>query len=84
MGEREIDVGQCLANDLAGDALVRRIDVGVQEAHRDRLDLLGGERAAGLFDAGTVERLVHLTGGEQPLVDLAREPPRHQRAVLMK
>ena len=39
--QREIGVGQRLADDLAGDALVLGIDVGVQEADRDRLDAFG-------------------------------------------
>ena len=53
----------------------------MEEADRDRLDALGGEEAAGLLDAGAVERLVHLARGEHALVDLARVAARHQRLV---
>ena len=60
--QREIGARHRRADHVAGDALVLGIDVGVQEAHRDRLDAFGVERAAGLGDAGAVERLVHLAG----------------------
>ncbi len=82
--QREIGIGHGGADHLAGDALVLGIDVGVQEADRDRLHAFGGERAAGLRDAATVERHVHLAGAQQPLVDLAREMARHQRPVAVE
>ena len=84
MRQREIGVRQRLADHLAGDALVLGIDVGVQEADRDRLDAFRRERAAGVLEARAVELRVHLAGGEHALVDLAREPARHQRAVLVE
>ena len=82
--QRQIGVGHGGADHLAGDALVRGIDVGVQEADRDRLDALGVERAAGLRNAVAIERVVHLARAQQPLVDLAREMPRHQRPVAVE
>jgi hypothetical protein len=82
--QRKVGAGHRGADHLAGDALVRGIDVGVEETDRDRLDPFRRERAAGLRDAGTIERGVHLARTEQPLVDLAREMPRHQRPMAVK
>jgi hypothetical protein len=56
----------------------------VQEAHRDRFDAFGGERAAGFGDARLVERMVHVARAHDALVDLPRQVPRHQRPVAMK
>ena len=82
--QREIGAGHGGAHHLAGDALVLGIDVGVQEAHRDRLDAFGRQHAAGVGDAGAVERHVHLARAQQPFVDLAGEMARHQRSVAVK
>ena len=82
--QRKIGVGHGGADHLAGDALVRGIDIGVKKTDRDRLHPFGGERAAGLRDAGAIERGVHLARAEQPLVDFAREMARHQRPVAVK
>ena len=73
---RHAELGAQVVGD---DALVGGIDVGVEEAHRDRLDLggrqLGGQRvergAAGLDDHGA-------RGGD-PLVDLERAVARDRR-----
>ena len=79
--QRQIDARHRLPDHRAGDALVLGIGVGVQEAHRDRLDAFGLQRLAGRGDARLLQRLVHLAAGEQPLVDLAGVAPRHQRLV---
>src|SRR5437588_567077 len=44
----------------------------------------GGKHAAGLLDAGTADRRMHLAGGQEALLDLARKAARHQRAVFVK
>ena len=82
--QRQIDVRHRRPDHLAGCALVLGIDVGVQEAHRDRLDALGFERRARLGDAALLQRLVHLAGGEQALLRLVGEPARHQRPVAVE
>jgi hypothetical protein len=64
--------------------VARIISPAVQETDRDRLDAFGGERAAGLRNAFAIERDVHLARAQQPLVDFAREMPRHQRPVAVK
>ncbi len=61
-----------------------RIEIGVQKAHRDRLDAFGGKQIARCLDARAVKRLMLLAGGEQALFHLARQPPRHQRPVLVE
>ena len=58
--QRQIDVRHRLADHRAGDALMLRIGVGVQEADRDRLDAGGLERLAGLRDARLLQRRVDL------------------------
>ena len=78
--QRDEAAGQRGLDDLAGDALVLGIGVGVEEAHRDRVDALGGERGAGGAHAFAVEALAHFAGGVEPLVDLERQVARHQRA----
>ena len=82
--QRQIGAGQRFAHHGADDALMVGIGVSVQQAHRDRLDAFGGERAAGLGDARLVERMVHLARAHDALVDLARQMPRHQRPVAME
>ncbi len=82
--EREIGIRQRGADHLASDALVLGIDVGVQEAHRHRLDVVLGEHAAGVRDAGAIERHVRLARAQQTLIDLARELARHQRPMAVK
>ena len=82
--QRQIDARHRLLDHRAGDALVLGIGVGVQEAHRHRLDAFGLERLAGRGHARFLQRLVHLAGAEQPLVHLARHPARHQRLVAME
>ena len=56
----------------------------MQEAHRDRLDALRGERPRRRLDAGAVELLVHRARRQHALGHLAGEMPRHQRTVPMK
>ena len=56
----------------------------MQEAHRDGLDALGGQRPGRRFDAGAVERLVHRARRQHAFGDLPGEMPRHQRTMPMK
>ena len=76
--QRQVGIGQRRPHDLAGDLLVLGIDVGVEEAHRDRFHALGAQHGAGLFDARTIERLTHLAGAHHPLLGLAGQSPRYQ------
>ena len=82
--QRQIRAGQRFAHHCADDALMVGIGVSVQQAHRDRFDAFGGERAAGFGDAGFVERMVHVARAHDALVDFAGQVPRHQRPVAMK
>jgi hypothetical protein len=82
--QRQIGVGQDLADDLAGDPLMLGIGIGVQEANRDRLDTRILERPASLLDACLPEQRMHLARGQQALVGFQREAPRHQRPVLVE
>ena len=82
--QRQIGVRQRLADHVANDPLVRRVDVGVQETDSDRLDAFGGEHAAGLGDARLVERPEHLARTCQPFLDFARQMARRQRLVAVE
>ncbi len=78
--ERDEGSGQAGAHDLAGQALVLGVGVGMEKADRDRVDTLARERGVGLAHAVAVEALQHLAGGIEPLGDLDRAVARHQRA----
>ena len=70
---QRVVAGAMPGDDLLDPLLVRRVEVGVQQADRDRLDPFGDEKPGGALDAGLVERRVDLALGVDPLVDL--DPP---------
>ena len=82
--QRQINARHRLLDHRAGDALVLRIGVGVQEAHRHRLDAGRLQRAAGLGDARLLQRRVDLAGRQHALDHLAGVAPRHQRLVAVE
>ena len=84
MREGQIGIRERLAHHGGDDALVRGIDVRVQQANRDCLDPFRGECAARLGDARLVQRSENLAGGRQPLLNLAGEMARHQRLMPVK
>src|SRR5262245_45913440 len=61
-----------------------RIDVGVKEAHRDRIDAFLLQRRAGSFHARLPQLLVHFARGQYPLLDLPCQPARHQGPVAVE
>ena len=58
------------ANDLGGRLFVRGVGVGEQEAHGNRLDTLGDERADRLDHIVGIQWLDHLALGVEALADL--------------
>ena len=60
------------------------VDVGVQEADRDRLDAFSLQRAARRLDVAELQLAVHLAGAEHSLIDLDGEMARHQRPVALE
>ena len=78
-GERHVHPGQGADERLGGDALVLRRAVGVQIAHRHRLDLLGGEGANGRAQRGTPERRRHDAVSPDALAHRQAQMARHQR-----
>jgi len=65
-------------DDVANRALVCRVRIGVEQAHRERVDPLGGERAQLGPDLRSVEDPDRLAVGGHALVDLAAQMARHQ------
>src|SRR5947209_3876602 len=80
----EITLGKPSAVPICADALMFGIGIGMQEADRDRFDTGGLKHLAGFGDARFLQRLFHVARAENPLRHLARELPRHQRAVAME
>ena len=78
--QRDEGVGQRGLDDLARDALVLGIGIGMEKAHRHRIDALARQLGAGGAHAFAAQALAHLARGIKPLVDLERQVPRHQRA----
>ena len=75
--------GRLLADDLGGAPLVRRVDVGVQEADGDRRDPVPAETPDGLAQAGLVERHEHLAVEGHPLGHLPDPRAGDQRGGLL-
>ena len=82
--ERDGHAGQLLGEDRADPLLVLRVDVGVEQADGDRLDLLApqdrGRRAHGVV----LERPQHLAGRAEPLGDGHRAVARDERLRLLE
>ena len=76
-------LGPFLQHDRACALLMRRVEVGEEEADRDRLHPLLAQRTRGLAHALLVQRLQHgAPGRHPPLAHAEPMPPTHQRARL--
>jgi hypothetical protein len=78
MRQRQIKAGRDVANDLGGRALVSRIGVGKEEAHRDRFDTVCDECLDCVGDIVRHQRLDHLALGAESLAHLANPVSRQQ------
>ena len=81
--EADRDLRRLLADDLGGALLVRRVDVGVQEADGDRRDAVPEEPPDGRPQAALVERHEHLAVEGDPLGDLPDPGAGDQRGGLL-
>ena len=77
--QRYREMGQPARDRVADAALVIRIGEAVQEADRNGLDVLAGERFDGAGHARIVERHLHRALGVDALADRQPKPARHQR-----
>ena len=76
-------LGRLLANDVASPRLVRRVEVGEQEADRDRLDAIVAQRSRRLSHPHLIERYQHLAlGRNETLRHRPAVAPAGQRPVL--
>ena len=82
--ERDRDARQLLGEDRADPPLVLRVDVRVEQADRDRLDLLAPQDRGRLAHRVLVERPQHLAGRAEPLADLDGAVARHERRRLLE
>ena len=71
--------GSSLLEHRLGLALVRRVGIGVQEDHGNRLDALGAHVGGGLRQVVPGERLDLAPAGIDPPADAVAELARHQR-----
>src|SRR6266851_2715171 len=77
------DFGRLLAHDVARARLVRRVEVGEQEADGYRLDTVVAQRASGLAHPRLVERDQHVAAWRnEALRHRSAVPPAGQRPVL--
>ena len=83
MGERDGEVRGLLGGERGQPPLVDGIQVGVEQADRERRDAAGGQRPDGPAGVGLVERRAHAAVGEHPLGHLADEAARDQRGRLL-
>src|SRR5579875_3182845 len=58
---------------------VRGVGVGMQEANGYRFGMLASQPPQSLDRRALVDRLYHLAGPVDPLLDLERQPARYQR-----
>ncbi len=79
MGQCDEAVGIGRAQDLADAPLMRRIGVGVQQAHRHGFDLERAEQRGEACDLVRRERDHHLALGVHPLGDLEGQFARDER-----
>ena len=82
--QRDEAIGIGRAQNLADAPLMRRIGVGVQQAHRHRLDLVGGEELGEARHLVLGQRNEHLAPGVHPLGDLEGQFARDERLRPMK
>ncbi len=78
-GQRHRQVGEMRGDQPAGLELVRRIGIGMQEHHGQRLGALALELADPREQAFAVERRLDRAGRADTLVDLEPQAARHQR-----
>jgi hypothetical protein len=83
-GERDRHAGQLLGEDRADPQLVLRVDVGVQQADRDRLDLLASQHGRRVAHRALVERRHDLAARTEPLDDADGAVARHERPRLLE
>ena len=74
--------GRLARDDLLEHQLVRRIGEGVEQADRDRLDLLGQQRIDGALGVGRIERALDLAAMVDALVDHLAQVALDQRRRL--
>ena len=72
------------AQQLADALLVDRVQIAVEQADRDRDDVLLGQRPRDLVDPVLFQGLQHLAARIQPLLDLEAEIARHERPRLLE
>ena len=76
--------GALRRDDLLDRQLVRRIGERVDQAHGDRLDLLGEQRVDRALGIGRVERALDLARGVDALVDHLAQIALDQRRRLVQ
>ena len=77
-GDADDDAGQLPLEHRLGLALVRRVGVGVQEDHGNRLDALGAHVRGGRLQVRSGERLDLAPAGIDPPADAVAQLARHQ------
>ena len=82
--ERDDEILAVGAQQLADTLLVDRVQIAVEQADRDRDDIVLGQRPCDLVDPGLVKGLQHPAPRIQPLLDLEAEIARHQRGRLFE
>ena len=82
MRQRDREVTELLAQDLLGAQLVRRVEVGEEEADGDGAERLVLGATGGGTDGLLVERRQLLAGPVEPAADLDGVPPRNERRRL--
>ncbi len=77
--ERDSELGEFRAQQLARRLFVGRVGIAMQEANGDRLDAVGNQRLGGAADFGGIERLDHPPVIGDALADLDDVAPVGQR-----
>ena len=79
MRQRDVHVGPFCCDHVGRLSLVGRVAVGVQEAHRHRLDVLAAQLGEGLAQVILVEGIDNSAGGVDALAHAEAEVARHKR-----
>jgi hypothetical protein len=77
--DRDVELRRALCDDVADRALVRRVEVRVEQRDRDRDDAIVLESIDQRLDLLRIDRLDHLAGRERALGDAERHLARDQR-----
>ena len=80
-GDRDVDAGQLVAEDLRREALMVRVLEGPQKTDRDRLDVGLPDRRGGETHVLLGERAEHVAAVVDPLADPEHECARGERAL---